>query len=471
MAFTNNKENLVSSAKLSLKSQAIIPLDTLLSKNSAGDRFLVVANISCYQLIRLYQFLPISLHISQILYLTKQIRPSFSILSCEFSNDRDENKLLNKPCDTFLINQYCQRKVTADKYKNDQITLLYEINNGNLSKLYIQSCQSKDAIKKSRWLDIKRNASYCKADLTFINKNAEYAFNIYVVMLLFWCILTVFWILNWIMYWKYSNNLHKIITVYPIIKVTALLFTTIRLQILSTSDTTVTVFDSIENPFLFAIVMLISEGYCIIKDSVSRHKIFELAVYSILFSISTMCMLLIHKYFLSVMVFCAVVMMYKALKWCTYNIMLLRQFSERLKCMVSEVKLVHMTHVTPQDQIAAKLNILLRLRHICAIFSVMFAAAITLTSLLYQLLWIQALFFEIPKTFLYTCIAYLCRLRNFAPYNEITLAIPSMDYNIIYTPRSSGEDKLGIYLAIPLENGENLVDNDELNRNTNNISE
>lgn len=164
------------------------------------------------------------------------------------------------------------------------------------------------------------------------------------------------------------------------------------------------------------------------------------------------------------MVFCCVVMMYKALKWCTYNIILLRRFLERLKLMISEMKLTHMTPVTPVDQIRAKLNILLRLKHLCAIFSVAFAAAITLTSLLYQALWIQALFFEIPKTFLYICIAYFCRLRNFAPYNEITLAIPSIEYDIIFMPQPSKTNNSSIYLAIPLQDGKDLTQLEEPNK-------
>ena len=154
-------------------------------------------------------------------------------------------------------------------------------------------------------------------------------------------------------------------------------------------------------------------------------------------------------------------MMYKSLKWCTYNIILLRRFLERLKRMISEMKFVQMTSITPADQARAKLNILLRLRHISAIFSVSFAAAITLTSLLYQLLWIQALFFEIPKAFLYIAVAYFCRLRNFAPYNEITLAIPSIEYDLIFMPQSSKTKKPSIYLAIPLQNGNDIAQLDE----------
>lgn len=66
--------------------------------------------------------------------------------------------MIEKPCDNRIVSQYCRRKVIV---KNNQNNLKYEINKGNLSKVFIQNCHHKN-IKANEFHGLEQNINYCQ---------------------------------------------------------------------------------------------------------------------------------------------------------------------------------------------------------------------------------------------------------------------------------------------------------------------
>ena len=123
-------------------------------------------------------------------------------------------------------------------------------------------------------------------------------------------------------------------------------------------------------------------------------------------------------------------MMYKTLKWCSYNIELLRRRRRKIHRFIARHNLHYKGQVTIDMQLCIKLEIYLRFRIICATFSMVYAISVTLATFLQEFTFVRSLTFEIPELLVYISIGLMFRLRNFEKFENIEL-VPSKESMVV----------------------------------------
>ena len=141
------------------------------------------------------------------------------------------------------------------------------------------------------------------------------------------------------------------------------------------------------------------------------------------------------SFFQAFSVCCVVFMMYKTLKWCSYNIELLRRRRRKIRRLISRNNLHYKEGGATIDmQLQQKLQIFMHFRIVCATFSMVYAIAETLATFLTEFTFIQALTIEIPELLVYISIGFIFRLRNFEPYENIELVPPKENVVVFELP-------------------------------------
>ncbi len=121
---------------------------------------------------------------------------------------------------------------------------------------------------------------------------------------------------------------------------------------------------------------------------------------------------------------CSIVfVIYRALKWCSCNLdSLHRQLIMTTQFIMQ--KEVKFTDISLLTQLMQKRLIYLRLRLVCAVFTMVFAVVATMSTFLAEFEWVETLAYEIPELIVYFCLGMIFRLRDFGPYENIEVITP-----------------------------------------------
>ena len=134
---------------------------------------------------------------------------------------------------------------------------------------------------------------------------------------------------------------------------------------------------------------------------------------------------------------CSIVfVIYRALKWCSYNLDYLTQQLLRSLRTAAEKRL-RFRGVSLAQQLTAKRDIFVRLRLVCAVYTIVFAVTVTMSTFLTEYAWARALAGELPEVVAFAALGLIFRLRDFGPYERIEVIHPKESSVLVLLPFSN----------------------------------
>lgn len=410
-------------------------------------------------------------------------RPDFYLLFCSTAEARELTRLAYSPmtdCSHFLSKSevssqlhqakaYCHRARITEQNTSNGKTLQpgQYVHQKRIMQRYFYTfillqCQASDRANKNYSV----RAISCQSTLVALNPGGVQLSSdeiplplIYTIINLIWATLVAAWFFNWVIYFKYSNRLHRLISCAPIFKVILVVLVLLWWQEIahtgmeSSDISSVRHFiQSIEDALLFIIMMVIAEGWGVIRSHTKHYRWTSLLLLFAMFATSLMCVHWVHRYFLAFSVCCVVFIMYKTLKWSSHNIELLRRRRRKIRRFITKHQLHHAGWVTVDMQLRRKLDVFRYFRIVCATFSMVYSIAVTLATFLHEYMYIKALAFEISELMVYVSIGVIFRLRNFEAYEHIELVPPRENVIILELPEvCSGQVEPHVVLGVPLQ--------------------
>lgn len=102
---------------------------------------------------------------------------------------------------------------------------------------------------------------------------------IYYTLMFVWTAVLGLWLLNWLRWHRFSNRLHDVLIIPPLLKLIELVLQWRRWSLLSRDgEATSSVenayhtVDNLENAFFFAMYMVLAQGWCIIRPRIDREN-------------------------------------------------------------------------------------------------------------------------------------------------------------------------------------------------------
>ncbi|XP_022097771.1 uncharacterized protein LOC110983113 [Acanthaster planci] len=291
---------------------------------------------------------------------------------------------------------------------------------------------------------------------------------IYKTLLVLWIVLLALWIVNWFKFRQYSNRLHKLLFVAPSFKFLLLILTLAWWEVIAATGYENTslqmcrdMVQSTEIAMLFMSMMLAAEGWCVIRPRIRNIRCVLIPGLFLVFLGSSICVIWVHNYFMAFAVCSIVFVIYRALKWCTYNLDYLTQQVLRSLHTAAEKRL-RFRGVSIAKQLTEKRNIFVRLRLVCAIYTIVFAVTVTMSTFLTEYAWARTLAAELPEVAAFAALGLIFRLRDFGPFERIEVIQPKESSVLMLLPFSSKKCPIRqkIVLGDPVESSTEYSDDD-----------
>ena len=180
-----------------------------------------------------------------------------------------------------------------------------------------------------------------------------------------------------------------------------------------------------------------------------------------------------HKYknlmtsvisFLQAFAVCSIVfVIYRALKWCSYNIELINKHILYIQAMTQQKGIRFRDGFGFKEQLMKKRDIYIRLRLVCAVYTMVFAIVTTMATFLTEYAWVRELTFEVPEVLVFTALGITFRLRDFRRYENIEIIVPREKSVVMFLPYPDmyWPKRQKIAVAIPLQPVEDSTCDDE----------
>ncbi|XP_072177539.1 uncharacterized protein [Diadema setosum] len=317
-------------------------------------------------------------------------------------------------------------------------------------------------------LPLKQGDESCRVNLTLMNNNGhshlsqgeEPLLLIHKVLIVVWGSLLFLWIINWIKYYWYSNALHKILFVAPSLKFFMIIILIIRWEYINATGRDCKVFEissyvvrSAEQAMLFMVMMLASEGWCVVRPKIRNIRHALLPVLFLAFLGSVICVVWVHSYFMAFAVCSIVFVIYRALKWCSYNVELINRQMLITTTIMRQKEITFRDGMGFKEQCIKKRDIFLRLRLVCAVYTMVFAIVTTMATFLSEYAWVREITFEVPEILVFTALGIIFRLRDFSAYENIEIIIPQEKSSVMFLPYPDMHwpKRQKIMMAIPID--------------------
>ena len=116
-----------------------------------------------------------------------------------------------------------------------------------------------------------------------------------------------------------------------------------------------------------------------------------------------------------------------------------------------------------KEQLMKKRDIYIRLRLVCAVYTMVFAIVTTMATFLTEYAWVRELTFEVPEVLVFTALGITFRLRDFRRYENIEIIVPREKSVVMFLPYPDmyWPKRQKIAVAIPLQPVEDSTCDDE----------
>ncbi|KAJ8025473.1 hypothetical protein HOLleu_33041 [Holothuria leucospilota] len=331
-------------------------------------------------------------------------------------------------------------------------------------EFFILQCPQKST---NRNVTVPFYRAECQGNLTLLNnfgyshlgRGEEPLPYIFKVLLCLWTVLLVYWISNWVKYREYSNRLHKLMIVSPAFKYVVIILSIFFWEIIArtgnehaTLNSVILILTSAEDATLFMTLMLAAEGWCVMRPQIRKVKHALIPVLFLAFLASVICVIWIHSYFMAFAVCSIVFVIYRALKWCSFNLDVLNKQLLAVHQMVIQ-KEVKFKDLGFEDQLVEKRDIYIKLRMVIAMYTMVFAIITTMSTFLSEYMYVKTLSFEIPELLVYASIGYIFKLGDFSRFENIEVVIPQENSVVIFLPypNENWPKRQKLVLGMPLE--------------------
>ncbi|PIK55457.1 hypothetical protein BSL78_07617 [Apostichopus japonicus] len=332
-------------------------------------------------------------------------------------------------------------------------------------EFFLLQCPTKP--KSSQNVTIPNYTAQCHGNLTLLNnygtthlgKGEEPLRYMFKTLLCLWVVLLAYWITNWVKYREYSNPLHKLMIVSPLFKFVVLVLSIIFWDMISRTGnehyglkTAIMVLMSAEDATLFMTLMLAAEGWCVMRPHIRKVKHALIPVLFLAFLASVICVIWIHSYFMAFAVCSIVFVIYRALKWCSFNLDVLNKQLLAVHQLVIQ-KEVKFKDLGFEDQLIEKRDIYIKLRMVIAMYTMVFAIITTMSTFLSEYMYVKTLSFEIPEFLVYASVGYIFKLGDFSRFENIEVMVPQENSVIIFLPHPDQKwpKRQKLVLGRPLE--------------------
>lgn len=151
---------------------------------------------------------------------------------------------------------------------------------------------------------------------------------------------------------------------------------------------------------------------------------------------------------------CSIVfVIYRALKWCSFNLDILNKQLLAVHQLVIQKEL-KFQDLGFEDQLIEKRDIYIKLRMVIAMYTMVFAIITTMSTFLSEYMYVKVLSFEIPEFLVYASVGYIFKLGDFSRFENIEVVVPQENSVIIFLPYpvENWPKRQKLVLGIPLEN-------------------
>ncbi|XP_077862396.1 uncharacterized protein LOC144344197 [Saccoglossus kowalevskii] len=396
--------------------------------------------------------------------------PAMWLLFCTTNEAREFSKIssnhLNFEChrlekhNLFTSDDtYCLHvKANYNSSTPGEHSLYYRLQQSQFYTFFVLQCPVK---QPNKTFGVKHK-DMCKWWLSLLNPKHSHLSSdessmpdIYRAIMALWAFLVVLWLGNCFLYCEFSNPLHKLLFIAPSFKILLVILIFLWWQEIETKGQEShaimilrEIVQSIEDALLFLSMMIASEGWCVLRPDIRRFRWIFVFVVFLIFTGSVLCVVWVHSYFLAFAVCSVVFIMYRSLKWCSYNIEHLRRQLLEAQSFVNRMELKYLGQITVQDQLKQKLGMYVKLRLVCTTYAMLYAVIVTLATFLSEYTWIKALTFEIPELAVYFAIGFIFRLHNFSQYENIRVTAPKESSVVFILPQ--GENTPGMRRRVML---------------------
>eukprot|EP00051_Salpingoeca_urceolata_P028543 m.487391 g.487391 ORF g.487391 m.487391 type:complete len:500 (-) comp24983_c0_seq1:147-1646(-) len=268
----------------------------------------------------------------------------------------------------------------------------------------------------------------CEAVLTVINPGGEHLSSdeiqipgIYRVFLTLWATVVLLWFVNWFQWHQYSNHLHKVLTMGPILKLVVIALEMQRWERRSSEGTEDRqladfryVLTAFENAYLFALMILIAFGWCIIRFHLDQEAVLNLCIGPTVFFLSSILIHFVHEYFIGFTTIAVLLMVVFILRHSSCNMVF-------LLARLSEIRAYERRHPNPDGTslslpISWKWKLIKQSRSVFVMYAMLWALLTIVSTFLGEHSWIETLVFEIIEAVVYLAVLFFFRLRNFAAF-------------------------------------------------------
>lgn len=156
-------------------------------------------------------------------------------------------------------------------------------------------------------------------------------------------------------------------------------------------------------------------------------------------------------------------MIYRALKWCSYNIELINRQIIITQAIMTQKEITFRDGMGFKEQLLKKRDIYLRLRLVCAVYTMVFAIVTTMATFLTEFAWVKEVTFEVPEILVFTALGLIFRLRDFGVYENIEIIVPRERSAVMFLPYPDMHwpKRQKIMMAFPLQPVEEVVCEEE----------
>ncbi|XP_070539912.1 uncharacterized protein [Ptychodera flava] len=369
-----------------------------------------------------------------LLFCTTNEAREFSKISSNHLNfecHRLEKKRIYKSDDTYCLHVKAEYNSTA----MGEQWLSQRVQQSQFFTFFVLQCPGKQPINRTNGT---KHKDTCRWRLSLLNPDQSHLSSdestmpdIYTAIMAIWAVMVLFWLGNWFLFCEFSNPLHKVLFIAPTFKILLVILAFLwwhGIEKKGTESQAVMILreivQSIEDAMLFLTMMIASEGWCVLRPDIRRFRWIFVFVVFMIFTGSVLCVTWVHSYFLAFAVCSVVFIMYRSLKWCSYNIEHLRRQLAEAQSFVNRMELKYLGQITVQDQLKEKLGMYVKLRLVCTTYAMLYAVIVTLATFLSEYTWIKTLTFEIPELAVYFAIGFIFRLHNFSQYENIRVTAP-----------------------------------------------
>ncbi|XP_077992077.1 uncharacterized protein LOC144446197 [Glandiceps talaboti] len=401
--------------------------------------------------------------------------PAIWLMLCTTNEAREFSKFSSNPLS--LECRRLEKKIKSDDSYCVHVKAQYNVSAPGEHWLYWKEQQSKFytffilqcPVKQPNKTNGAKQKESCRWRLSLLNPDRSHLSSdesampdIYTAILAIWAVMVLLWIGNWFLYCGYSNALHRTLFIAPSFKILLVVLAFLWWHGIETRGKESQaimilreICQSVEDAMLFLTMMIASEGWCVLRPDIRRFRWIFVFVVFLIFTGSVLCVTWVHSYFLAFAVCSVVFIMYRSLKWCSYNIEHLRRQLAEAQSFVSRMELKYLGQITVQDQLKEKLGMYIKLRLVCTTYAMLYAVIVTLATFLSEYTWIKALTFEIPELAVYFAIGFIFRLHNFSQYENIRVTAPKETSVVFILPH--GDYSAGMRRRVVLGHPLNLT--------------